>query len=155
MTTDIDAPSRQQQLAAGSIGSDVSFLMARANAISISLANARLADHGLRVRSYSVLSLACDDGRPSQKEIADLLRLDPSQVVNLIDQLQDLGYVERVPDARDRRSNVLTATQSGREAHDRARVDVRRAEEDLLSSLTAAERETIAQVLHRLAFPSG
>ncbi|MGM7668332.1 MarR family winged helix-turn-helix transcriptional regulator [Microbacterium sp. A93] len=154
MTTDIDTPSRQQQLAAGSIGSDVSFLMARANAVSLSTANTRLAGHGLRVRSYSVLALACDDGRPSQKEIAELLRLDPSQVVSLIDDLQDRGYVERVPDPRDRRSNVLTATPKGREAHARARVDARRAEEDLLAPLTVAERETLSRVLRQLAFPS-
>lgn len=153
MTTENEAPTRQQQLASGIIGNDVSFLMARANAVSLGTARDGLAEHDLRVRSYSVLALACDHARPSQKEIAEFLRLDPSQVVSLIDDLQTRGLVERMPDPRDRRSNVLVATDAGREAHARARVDVIRAEDAFLSGLTRAERETLGRMLRRLAFP--
>lgn len=154
MSSFIDAPSRQQQLENGAIGSDVSFLMARANAMSLSAANSRLASHDLRVRSYSVLTLACDDARPSQKEIADFLRLDPSQVVSLIDDLQKRGLVERIPDPKDRRSNVLTATPEGRALHERARVEVRAAEDQMLAELTHEERAVLGKVLQRLAFPA-
>lgn len=148
-------PPRQQLLARGTIGNDVSFLLARANAVSLSTASAHLAEHGLRVRTYIVLSLACDDVRPSQKEIAEFLRLDPSQVVTLIDELQDRGLVDRVPDPRDRRSNVLVATPAGREAHARARVGVVHAEDHLLAALSADERDTLARLLRGLAFAAG
>ena len=58
---------------------DMSFLLARASALSNAAGNAALADYGLTVRSYSVLELAADGGRTSQREIAEFLRLDPSQ----------------------------------------------------------------------------
>src|SRR5690554_1296968 len=67
---------------------DTSFLLARASALSNSAGNAALAEFGLKVRSYSVLELAADGGRTSQREIAEFLRLDPSQVVALVDELQ-------------------------------------------------------------------
>ena len=141
-------------MAGGIIGNDVSFLLARANAVSLSMASGGLEKHELRVRSYSVLALACDDARPSQKEIAEFLRLDPSQVVSLIDDLQTRGLVERVADPRDRRSNVVVATPAGRKTHARARADILRAEDRLLGGLTDAERHALSTVLQRLAFPS-
>ena len=66
---------------------DVSFLLARANALSLASGNVSLAPHGLKVRSYSVLALACEDVHPSQREVAEFLRLDPSQVVSLVRRL--------------------------------------------------------------------
>ncbi|MHA6669389.1 MarR family winged helix-turn-helix transcriptional regulator [Homoserinimonas sp. A447] len=152
MTANTSTPPRRERLAQGVIGADLSFLLARANAVSLSAANAGLAAHGLRVRSYCVLALACDGARPSQKEIAEFLRLDPSQVVSLIDELAGRGLVERVPDPRDRRFNVLVATDAGLEVHSRARVDIVRAEDTVLSILTADERDALANVLRRLAF---
>src|SRR5665811_2023376 len=74
---------------------DLSFLLARANALSLAAGNAALAEYGLRVRSYSVLALAVDDMRPSQRDLAAFLRLDPSQVVSLVDDLQRRGLVQR------------------------------------------------------------
>lgn len=152
MSADTETPLHPQRLAHSVIGADLSFLLARANAVSLSAANAGLAGHGLRIRSYCVLALACDGARPSQKEIAEFLRLDPSQVVSLIDELAGRGLVERVPDPRDRRSNVLVATDTGLEVHSRARVDVVRAEEALLTVLSAGERDALANILRKLAF---
>ena len=132
---------------------DLSFLLARANALSIAAANAALADLGLRVRSYSVLSLAAEPSPPSQREIAEFLRLDPSQVVALVDDLQKAGLVTREPDPRDRRANVIAATPAGRTLLARARESVLRAEHELHSELTETERATLSALLRKTAFP--
>ena len=96
---------------------DLSFLLARANAFSLAAGNAALSEYGLRVRSYSVLALAAGTSRPSQRELAEMLRLDPSQVVALVDELQSRGLVVRQPDPADRRANVVVATDLGRAVH--------------------------------------
>src|SRR6187431_717813 len=113
---------------------DMSFLLARANALSLSAGNAALSAHGLRVRSYSVLALAAGTARPSQRELAELLRLDPSQVVALVDELQGRNLVIRQPDPNDRRANVVTATDEGAALYARATVSVAGAQEDVFSS---------------------
>jgi len=133
---------------------DLSFLLARANALSLAAGNAALSGHGLRVRSYSVLSLAAGATRPSQRELAELLRLDPSQVVALVDDLQARGLVVREPDPSDRRANVVVATDLGRTVHAQAAADARAAESALHDDLSAADRVTLTELLRRMAFPS-
>ncbi|WP_159502382.1 MarR family winged helix-turn-helix transcriptional regulator [Microbacterium sp. 18062] len=141
-----------QKLTAASLTDDLSFLMARANALSLAAGNAALAPHGLKVRSYSVLALAVDDSRPTQRELAAFLRLDPSQVVALVDDLQRRGLVERQPDPTDRRANVVLATDAGRALYAEAVEAARAAEERLHSALGAAERAQLAALLRRIAF---
>ncbi len=135
------------------LAEDLSFLLARANVQSLSAGNSALAKVGLRVRSYSVLALAADGSRPSQRDLADFLRLDPSQVVALVDDLQARGLVTREPDPNDRRANVVVATTDGRELCDRARLAAEQAEEKIYSGLSAAERERLAAMLRSVAFP--
>jgi DNA-binding MarR family transcriptional regulator len=145
-------------LAAGALSNDlqddISFLLARANALSVSAGNAALSVQGLRVRSYSVLALAVGSARPSQREIAEYLRLDPSQVVALVDQLQARGLVRREPDPVDRRANVVFATEDGQALYKEASASAGAAEAELHRALTDAEREQLSALLRRLAFPA-
>ncbi|WP_194396848.1 MarR family winged helix-turn-helix transcriptional regulator [Microbacterium atlanticum] len=140
-------------LRASALADDVSFLLARANAIALAAGNAALAAHGLKARSYSVLVLASGDARPSQRDLAEFLRLDPSQVVSLVDELQSRHLVERQPDPSDRRANVVVATDAGRELVAAAREAARLAEERVHAELSADEREVLTDLLRRLAFP--
>lgn len=129
-----------------------SFLLARANAISLTRGNAALAPFGLRVRSYAVLELAASDARPTQRELATFLRLDPSQVVSLVDDLEKQGLVERATDPEDRRSKVVGATAAGRERLAQAREAIGEADERVFASLSAEEREALTALLQRVAF---
>ncbi len=145
---------RMAHRAASPLDDDLSFLLARANALSLAAGNAALVDLGLRVRSYSVLALAAGEGRPSQRELAEFLRLDPSQVVALVDELQRRGLVVREPDPVDRRANVVVATSDGEELFARARVAVRDAERELHAGLSADDRARLADLLQQIAFPA-
>lgn len=140
-------------LKSSALTDDLSFLLAHANAIALAEGNGALAEHGLKARSYSVLVLSAGDARPSQRELAEFLRLDPSQVVSLVDELQSRGLVERRPDPADRRANVVVATDAGRELSARARDTARAAEERVHAQLAGDEREVLAGLLRRLAFP--
>lgn len=141
-------------LATAALADDLSFLLARANALSLAAGNTALAPLGLKVRSYSVLALAADDGaRPTQRELAEFLRLDPSQVVALVDDLQRRGLVERRPDPSDRRANVVIVTDEGRALHGRAVAAAAAAEHELHAGLDQHERAQLAALLRRIAFP--
>jgi DNA-binding MarR family transcriptional regulator len=140
-------------LRASALTDDLSFLLARANAIALAAGNAALSGHGLKARSYSVLSLAAGDARPSQRELAEFLRLDPSQVVSLVDDLQTRGLVERRPDPADRRANVVVATDAGRALATAARESARAAEERVHAQLSSDDRQTLTGLLRALAFP--
>lgn len=146
---EVDGASR---LLAAELTTEIEFLTARARAIGSSRANVLLAPLGLKVRSYAVLSLACSGLNPSQRELADFLSLDPSQIVALVDHLEERGAVTREQDPRDRRSKGITATAKGVRLHDEARQAIRRAEAESLAPLDAAEREQLRGLLRRIAF---
>jgi len=133
---------------------DISFLLARANALSLAAGNAALAPHGLRARSYSVLELAAGQARPTQRELAEFLRLDPSQVVALVDELQGQGLVARESDPSDRRTKVVVATPLGREVCVAARAAATAAEQHLHAGISGSDRQLLVDLLRRLAFPT-
>ena len=96
----------------GGLTEDLGFLLARVSAQVTRATNAALAEAGLRVRQYSVLALASDaPGGVTQRELAQLLGLDPSQVVALVDELAAAGLVSRSAPAADRRTRVVAATR--------------------------------------------
>lgn len=152
--TDDPSSVGAERLAASPLSDDVSFLLARANAVSLAAGNAVLTEHGLKARSYSVLALAVADARPSQRELAEFLRLDPSQVVALVDDLQRRGLVAREPDPNDRRANVVVATADGRALHRAAAASARRAEDAVHDRLTSAQRAQLHDLLRIVAFPT-
>lgn len=157
MTTDADvqtgstgAPAsadEQGRLWSTIVGGDLAFLLARANAVSIAGANAALSGFDLKVRSYSVLALAASGSRPSQKELAEFLRLDPSQVVALIDELEGRKLVRRAVDPADRRAKVVEVTAAGRRLHDQARHALVADEQHRFGALSEPERAALAAAL--------
>ncbi|WP_344780482.1 MarR family winged helix-turn-helix transcriptional regulator [Microbacterium kribbense] len=134
-----------------SVSGDLAFLLARANSLSLAGANAALAQEGLKVRSYSVLALAASDERPTQRELSEFLRLDPSQIVALVDGLQRRGWVSREPDPQDRRVNVVVATDAGRAACERAHARVTEHQRGHFDMLTDDERALLTSLMRRLA----
>ena len=134
------------------LAAEIEFLTARARSLGSGRANQLLADLDLKVRSYSVLSLACSGENPSQRELADFLSLDPSQIVSLVDQLEKRGAVAREADPRDRRSKVIVATAAGRRLYRAAAAIVRESEAQSMRRLSTAERDTLRSLLRRVAF---
>jgi DNA-binding MarR family transcriptional regulator len=78
------------------------------------------------VQGKTLLALDPDHSRP-MGALAGAMCLDRSYVTELIDQLEDRGYVRRRPDPRDRRVKVLAITPQGI-----------RAREELLAALSSA-----------------
>ena len=83
-------------------------------------------------------------------DLAESLHIAPRSVTEVADGLQARGLVERTPDPGDRRAVILRPTAEGR----RVRAEVGRARaaanEDLLSRLPAADRDTLARLLGAL-----
>jgi DNA-binding MarR family transcriptional regulator len=141
------------RLADTALADDPIFLLARASALAIAAGNASLAEHGLKARSYAVLALAASGARPTQRELAEFLRLDPSQVVALVDGLQMRGLVLREADPSDRRANVVVITDEGREVFARAQTSAQAAEQQLHGRLSEENRALVMDLLRELAFP--
>ena len=136
----------------GELTEDIGFLLARVSGEVVRATNAALAPEGMRVRHYSVLLLACDspDGI-SQRAMARILGLDPSQVVALVDELAQAQLVERQPAPTDRRAKLVTATEAGHRKRERATVRATDAVRGALGLLSADEQAMLRGLLWRAA----
>ena len=76
---------------------------------------ARLAEDGyddLQPRHWSVLAYLDEDGIRAT-ELGRLSGLHKQIVGRMVDELEDLGYVERRPDPQDRRAKLIFPTERG------------------------------------------
>jgi DNA-binding MarR family transcriptional regulator len=106
---------------------------------------------GFSLYDYSLMALLADGKCEAQTSIADLLQLDRSQLVGMLDALEGRGLVERRRDPSDRRRHKVTLTTTGERELAKLRAIVRRIEEEFLTPLDAESRETLYRLLSCLA----
>jgi len=106
---------------------------------------------GLRPRHFITLRLLSDHGPASQQGLAEALRLDPSNVVGLLNELEERGLVTRRRDPVDRRRHIVELSDVGRVELDEASARLGCVEDELLAALSPQERETLYELLVRAA----
>ena len=115
----------------------------------------RLAPLGLEPRHAGLLvQLAANEGL-SQQAIGELIGLNATRMVFLVDELEQRGLVERRRNAADRRSYALHLTAEGREKLRQVRASGSRHQDEVGASLTRDERVQLTDLLRRLAAEQG
>ncbi len=104
---------------------------------------------GIHLRLLMALSYVRDhDGAP-QQELAEALCMDANNVVLLLNELEQLGYVSRSRDPDDRRRHLVGLTAAGRRALAGAERAQEQIEDEVLQALDADERATLWRLLTR------
>jgi DNA-binding MarR family transcriptional regulator len=104
---------------------------------------------GMHLRHLVALSYVNDhDGCP-QQDLADAFCMDANNVVLLLNELEDIGFVARLRDPSDRRRHLVQITPSGSAAlGDSERVQAA-IEDEVLAALDIEERRTLRDLLTR------
>ena len=101
-----------------------------------------------------LLRLAVSEGR-SQQAIGELIGLNSTRMVFLVDELEQRGLVERRRNDADRRSYALYLTDAGWAKLRQVRQVAGQHQAELGSSLSPAERVQLTGLLRRLAAEQG
>jgi MarR family transcriptional regulator, lower aerobic nicotinate degradation pathway regulator len=127
------------------------FLLARLGIGLKALWSAALEGAGFEVHDYGVLAILGEGTRETQSTIADLLGLDPSRLVALLDSLEQRGLVVRQRDPHDRRRHLVTITTAGQRELARLRILVKGLEDRFFAPLDGEGRATLHELLLQLA----
>lgn len=86
----------------------------------------------------------------NQSGLAEVLELEPITVGRLIDRMEDAGLVERRADPADRRAHRLFLTERAQPVLERSRALGEEVRGEAFAGFTAAERETLIDLLVRV-----
>ncbi|MFB6849237.1 MarR family winged helix-turn-helix transcriptional regulator [Streptomyces sp. NPDC056373] len=128
-----------------------SWLLGRAAARGRALVAEALAEEDMRMWHHVVLSAVRDLGPVAQADLGRGVRLDPKDLVGVLDDLQSAGTVLREPDPRDRRKNAVSLTPRGARLLERCEKAAHAANDELLAPLSADEREQFTAMLLRIS----
>lgn len=111
---------------------------------------AALGGDGLSARVFSALSLTVQFPHITQSKLARKLGIERSGLVAIVDELEQLGYLQRTNVPGDRRVQALVATDSGIAAYQGALNTVRAHEAALLGHFSQAEMDTLIGLLKKI-----
>lgn len=132
------------------VGRAPSWLLATAAKQGHRLVDEHLAAEGLRRQHYLVLAGLAELDAPAQAELGRLLRVDGSDLVAILNDLEVAGYVRRQRSSTDRRRNAVIPSEEGLTALHRLDRLVEQANDALLAGLAPLERELLASLLIRV-----
>lgn len=127
-------------------------LARRFHQISTTLFDVEMSRAGLILTPVQFAALVAIRDRPDldQATLAATIAYDRTTIGGVIDRLAEKGMVERYTDPSDRRSKRLKLAPAGHDAIALAEPLVTRSQEDLVSSLTAAEKEQLLSLMQKV-----
>jgi DNA-binding MarR family transcriptional regulator len=115
----------------------------------------RMSGIGVEPRTYAVLmALATEDGQ-SQRQLSARLGIHRNAMVTVIDALEADGLVKRMANPDDRRAFAITLTDHARSVLPDLDKAGRALEDTVTATLSAAERNTLRELLQRIAGGTG
>lgn len=109
-----------------------------------------MAEVQIEPRQFAVMrAISSADGQ-SQNAVGEWLRIPPSSMVGVIDQLESRGFVERRAHLTDRRSRTLHLTKEGAAILGKATLLAMSLEETICEGLNPEGRNGLVEVLVRL-----
>jgi DNA-binding MarR family transcriptional regulator len=136
--------SRATARAAGEDGpNDAAVLLSKLGHRAKRLFTQRLVPLGLKPNHVQVLAYLSAHPGASQRDLVESLRVTPSTIVELIDELEGRDLALRVRNPQNRRASVVSLTRRGRAMLMRTLALSREVEAQLLAPLGAADRERL------------
>ena len=105
---------------------------------------------GLRQVLFGILSIVSNSRGINQSSVGKLLGIKRANMVSLINELNDMGLIDRVEDPRDRRAMSLTVTAAGTALMREGLKRIREHEERMLAGFTDGERQILLELLRKI-----
>jgi len=136
-------------------GPPLAFLLAQVGAHAASKFGERLSPLKLTPADAGILRMLGFSAGLSQQELSARLKIHPSRLVAVLDELEHRSLIERMANPDDRRQYALHLTTQGRETLAEIGRLGREHQEALCSALTREEQTQLAELLKKIADEQG
>jgi DNA-binding MarR family transcriptional regulator len=130
-------------------------LMIKLGRITLHRFTEALEPYGIRPRHVAALIELRDDGELTQQSLCGQLHLDPTNLVAILNELEQRGYAKRRRDPEDRRRHLVEVTKKGIAVIEKVSEVMDGVEDELLDGLDADERERLEGLLSSIWERSG
>jgi DNA-binding MarR family transcriptional regulator len=114
----------------------------------------QLSAYGLTPRHGFTLSHLCENGPTSQQSLLDVLDVDPSVLVSILNDLENAGLAERKRDPEDRRRHIVEMSEQGRTALTAMEGTIDMIERELLADLSPTDADQLRSLLSKVRSPA-
>ena len=132
------------------LDTQVGFLMRVAMQRHTSIFTARMTE-SLTQTQFAALAKLHEVGPCSQNHLGRLIYLDAATIKGVVDRLGARGFLTALNDPNDRRRRAVALTPRGREVTERAMKIAAEITAATMAPLLPQERETVAELLKKLA----
>ena len=130
-------------------------LMIKLGRITMHRFTEALEPFGIRPRHVAALIELRDHGELTQQSLCGQLHLDPTNLVAILNELEQRGYATRRRDPEDRRRHLVEVSKKGIAVIEKVSEVMDAVEDDLLDGLEPAEREELEGLLTSIWERSG
>jgi DNA-binding MarR family transcriptional regulator len=130
-------------------------LMIKLGRITMHRFSEALEPFGIRPRHVAALIELRDRGELTQQSLCGQLHLDPTNLVAILNDLEQRGYATRRRDPEDRRRHIVGISKKGIAVIDKVAEVMDGVEADLLAGFEPAEREQLEGLLASIWERSG
>jgi DNA-binding MarR family transcriptional regulator len=131
------------------------FMLAQIGAHAAARYAQRVARLDLSPAHTGILRLAARQPGLSQQTLSTLLKVLPSKIVSLVDDLENRSLLQRRRSPTDRRNYALQLTDQGHQTMAEIRTIAREHDRDITAALTPDERRQLATLLRKISDQQG
>src|SRR3954467_10457500 len=130
-------------------------LMIKLGRITMHSFTEALEPFGIRPRHVAALIELRDRGELTQQSLCGQLHLDPTNLVAILNELEERGFATRRRDPEDRRRHLVEISKKGVAVLEKVSEVMDGVDEDLLHGFEPAEREQLERLLTSMWERSG
>jgi DNA-binding MarR family transcriptional regulator len=132
-----------------------SLLMIKLGRITTHRFTEALEPYGVRPRHVAALIELRDTGELTQQSLCGRLHIDPTNMVSVLNELEQRGLATRRRDPQDRRRHIVEVSKKGLAVIERVSQVMDQVEQELLEGLAPSEREQLEDALGTIWEVSG
>jgi DNA-binding MarR family transcriptional regulator len=126
------------------------YLLNRAAARIRQMTEEALAPLNILAKHYGLMAVVKTHGPMTQQAIGEVLKVDRTTMVLLVDDAESKDIVVRNPHPTDRRCHLLSLSDNGEKVYKAAHRIVKKVEDEFFNVLAAPEKEQLIALVSRL-----